>query len=34
MEGETVHVEKPKAAETRELVSALEETLARLKESR
>jgi len=34
MKGETVHVEKPKAAEARELMSALEETLAQLKESR
>jgi DNA end-binding protein Ku len=34
MKGETVHIEKPKAAEARELMSALEETLARLKTSR
>jgi DNA end-binding protein Ku len=31
MAGETVHVEKPKAEEARELMSALEETLAQLK---
>jgi DNA end-binding protein Ku len=31
MAGQTVHVEKPKAEEARELMSALEETLAQLK---
>ncbi len=34
MAGETVHVEKPKAEEVRELMSALEETLAELKASK
>jgi DNA end-binding protein Ku len=34
MAGTTYHVEKPKAAEVRELMSALEETLARLKAER
>jgi DNA end-binding protein Ku len=34
MKGETIHVEKPKAVEARELMSALEETLARLKASK
>jgi DNA end-binding protein Ku len=34
MKGETVHIERPKAAEVRELMSALEDTLAQLKESR
>jgi DNA end-binding protein Ku len=34
MAGETVHVERPKAEEARELMSALEETLARLKASK
>lgn len=33
-EGKTIHVEKPKAVEARELMSALEETLARLKASK
>ena len=31
MAGETIHIEKPKAEEARELMSALEETLAQLK---
>ncbi|MDD1705814.1 MAG: Ku protein [Methanoregulaceae archaeon] len=34
MAGTTFHVEKPKAAEVRDLMSALEETLARLKAER
>ena len=34
MTGTTYHVEKPKAAEVRDLMSALEETLARLKAER
>lgn len=34
MKGETVHVVRPLAAETRDLVAALEETLAQIKESK